>query len=242
MASFIVKAGDNLRQEQLAMQVMRLMQSIFKEEGLGDRLHLRPYNIITTGPKAGLIETVVDSRSIDHVKKTAPSYVSLRDFYERIYGPPGFDGGQGGSPYGPPPSLGQPMGYGANSMPFMNGMMGAQMGGQIGPQGYGGGMGQQLMGPQMTSWSGAPPGVPSSMASGGPMAGGSPGVPPGGMCLFRRAQENFAASLAAYSLFTYLLQVCATPSLAIRPCLCNFLRCRCLPSSCHPDHTGRHFR
>ena len=48
---FIVKAGDDLRQEQVAMQIISLVREIFKEEGLD--LWLRPYTIVCVGDQAG---------------------------------------------------------------------------------------------------------------------------------------------------------------------------------------------
>jgi phosphatidylinositol 4-kinase len=84
LAMFIVKAGDDLRQEQVAMQLITLVREIFKEEGL--ELWLRPYDIVCVGDQAGLIEAVADAKSIDHIKKRAPHFTSLKEYYERIYG------------------------------------------------------------------------------------------------------------------------------------------------------------
>lgn len=36
---------------------------------------------------AGLLECVSDAKSIDYVKKHTPHYQSMREFYERVYGP-----------------------------------------------------------------------------------------------------------------------------------------------------------
>lgn len=83
---FIVKAGDDLRQEQVAMQLITLVREIFKEEGLD--LWLRPYGIVCVGDQAGLIEAVADAKSIDHIKKRAPYFTDMREYYERIYGGP----------------------------------------------------------------------------------------------------------------------------------------------------------
>jgi phosphatidylinositol kinase/protein kinase (PI-3 family) len=67
LASFIVKAGDDLRQEQLAMQLIALLKEVFREEKLD--LWLRPYEILCVGDQAGLIECVSDAKSIDMIKK-----------------------------------------------------------------------------------------------------------------------------------------------------------------------------
>lgn len=47
MKSFLVKSGDDLRKEQLAMQLIEYLQDIFHLEGID--VHLRPYQIISTG-------------------------------------------------------------------------------------------------------------------------------------------------------------------------------------------------
>ncbi len=49
----IVKANDDLRQEILAMQLMRRLQKIFKDVGL--TIYLRPYEVIVTSCNSGLI-------------------------------------------------------------------------------------------------------------------------------------------------------------------------------------------
>ena len=86
LAMFIVKAGDDLRQEQVAMQVIALVREIWREEGLA--LWLRPYQILCVGDQAGLIEAVADAKSIDHIKKRAPCFTTLREYFERVYGGP----------------------------------------------------------------------------------------------------------------------------------------------------------
>ena len=86
LAMFIVKAGDDLRQEQVAMQVIALTREIWREEGLG--LWLRPYQILCVGDQAGLIEAVADAKSVDHIKKRAPCFTTLREYFERVYGGP----------------------------------------------------------------------------------------------------------------------------------------------------------
>ena len=63
----IIKANDDLRQETLAMQLMRRMQQIFREVGLN--LYLRPYDVVVTSSSAGFIEFIPDTISIDQLKK-----------------------------------------------------------------------------------------------------------------------------------------------------------------------------
>lgn len=62
LRSFIVKSGDDLRKEILAMQVIEFCQKIFQMEGLD--IILRPYQIISTGYQAGSISFMVLERCI----------------------------------------------------------------------------------------------------------------------------------------------------------------------------------
>jgi len=85
LVSVIVKAGDDLRQEQLAMQLISLFDQIFKEAKL--RLWLRPYDILATETDCGLIECVSDALSIDSIKKSLPpGMTSLRDYFVMQFG------------------------------------------------------------------------------------------------------------------------------------------------------------
>ncbi len=80
---FIVKSGDDVRQEVLAMQIITLVDRVFREEGLA--LWLRPYSIVCAGPDSAFVECITDARSIDEIKKRTPNFVNMSDFFERIY-------------------------------------------------------------------------------------------------------------------------------------------------------------
>ena len=82
LLSVISKANDDVRQEAFIMQVLSLFSDAFPSP-----LRLRPYRILSTGPRSGLIETVTDTKSLDQLKKR-PGFVSLREHYERHYGAP----------------------------------------------------------------------------------------------------------------------------------------------------------
>lgn len=82
--SFIVKAGDDLRKEILAMQVINLCQQIFQSEGID--VALRPYQIVSTGLQSGLVEFVEGARSVDRIKKSSPDVPSLKEFFDFSYG------------------------------------------------------------------------------------------------------------------------------------------------------------
>ena len=48
-AVVLFKAGDDLRQDQLTLQLIRVMDTIWKEDGLD--LCMTPYNVTSTGKR-----------------------------------------------------------------------------------------------------------------------------------------------------------------------------------------------
>jgi phosphatidylinositol 4-kinase len=52
---------------------------------------------MTVGGEAGMIECLSDTKSVDEVKKRADGFVSLREYFERAYGPPGSSVGPTGT-------------------------------------------------------------------------------------------------------------------------------------------------
>jgi phosphatidylinositol kinase/protein kinase (PI-3 family) len=89
LASFIMKAGEDIRREALVMQLISNLNDWFQAEiPEADRPNLRPYTIMCNGGDAGLVECLSDAKSIDEVKKSADNFVSLRDYFERAYAPP----------------------------------------------------------------------------------------------------------------------------------------------------------
>lgn len=58
------------------VKVIRLVDSIFKREGLS--LRLRPYSILCCGEMKGLVECVTDAKSIDHIKKSTAKSGGIR--------------------------------------------------------------------------------------------------------------------------------------------------------------------
>jgi len=79
----IVKNGDDLRQEQLASQIILMIHSWFEQEKLP--LYLRPYAVLATSSNSGLIEYIPDSASIDSLKKRLNN-ISLVEYYIYVYG------------------------------------------------------------------------------------------------------------------------------------------------------------
>ncbi|KAL4646745.1 phosphatidylinositol 4-kinase beta isoform X1 [Arapaima gigas] len=82
LLSVIVKCGDDLRQELLAFQVLRQLQSIWEQERVP--LWIKPYKILVISSDSGMIEPVVNAVSIHQVKKQ--SQLSLLDYFLQEHG------------------------------------------------------------------------------------------------------------------------------------------------------------
>ncbi|CCW60751.1 unnamed protein product [Phytomonas sp. EM1] len=85
MHAMVVKSGDDLRQEELAMQLIYTISSIWKECNLTCAVH--PYSVLPTNSHCGLLEVVEDSKSIDKIKKSCPTY-SLSQIFDAVFGDP----------------------------------------------------------------------------------------------------------------------------------------------------------
>jgi phosphatidylinositol kinase/protein kinase (PI-3 family) len=81
--NFIAKANDDLRQELLAMQIIKKFQEIFYYAGL--ELKLKPYEILITSTSSGLIEFLPNTNSIDGIKKKFSKKWNLNTFYRNFY-------------------------------------------------------------------------------------------------------------------------------------------------------------
>ena len=86
----IIKAGDNCRQELLALQMTKMFAKIYRESGLP--LWLRPFDVIATSTTSAFIEAVTDAPSIHAVKSRAPRDTSLRRHFEAKFGKGGTPG------------------------------------------------------------------------------------------------------------------------------------------------------
>uniref|UniRef100_A0A8C5R4Z6 Phosphatidylinositol 4-kinase beta n=1 Tax=Leptobrachium leishanense TaxID=445787 RepID=A0A8C5R4Z6_9ANUR len=82
LLSVIVKCGDDLRQELLAYQVLKQLQTIWEQERVP--LWIRPYKILVISADSGMIEPVVNAVSIHQVKKQ--SLLSLLDYFLQEHG------------------------------------------------------------------------------------------------------------------------------------------------------------
>ena len=81
LIKIIVKSNDDVRQEQFAMQLISQIYQIFKIKKLN--LWLRPYEILATGARCGLLEFVTDALSIDSIKKKMGQQAKLIDYFEQ---------------------------------------------------------------------------------------------------------------------------------------------------------------
>merc|ERR1712000_338703 len=65
----IFKAGDDLRQDMLTLQMIRLMDKLWRSNGLD--LRLSPYGCVATGDEIGMIEVVLNSKTTADITKKA---------------------------------------------------------------------------------------------------------------------------------------------------------------------------
>ena len=79
----IIKGGDDLRQEMIAMQIIKLFQRIFLEENTG--IYLRSYEIIPTSADAGFLEFLTDAIPISSMKKKFNSQLTLAEVYREVF-------------------------------------------------------------------------------------------------------------------------------------------------------------
>ncbi|GLD99179.1 hypothetical protein PINS_up007897 [Pythium insidiosum] len=80
----IVKSNDDLRQEQLASQLIRQFSKVFTEAKLP--VFVRPYDVIAISSTSGLVEAIPDTISIDSLKRNDREYTTLIDFFRRHFG------------------------------------------------------------------------------------------------------------------------------------------------------------
>ncbi|KAH9253398.1 hypothetical protein BASA81_008749 [Batrachochytrium salamandrivorans] len=64
--SLMLKCGDDLRQDQMTLQIFRVLEQIWLAEGMN--LRLSPYGCISTGDEVGLLEIVKDSSTIAEIE------------------------------------------------------------------------------------------------------------------------------------------------------------------------------
>jgi hypothetical protein len=83
MQACIFKAGDDIRQDMLAIQIIELFKTILDDVGLD--VYLYPYKVIATRPGCGIIEVVPNAKSRDAIGKYLDG--NLMDYFISKYGP-----------------------------------------------------------------------------------------------------------------------------------------------------------
>uniref|UniRef100_F1KPV3 1-phosphatidylinositol 4-kinase n=1 Tax=Ascaris suum TaxID=6253 RepID=F1KPV3_ASCSU len=78
----IFKVGDDVRQDMLALQLMRIMRNIFEAVELDVRLF--PYRVVATSPGCGVIECVPNSKSRDQLGRQTD--FGLYEYFLATYG------------------------------------------------------------------------------------------------------------------------------------------------------------
>uniref|UniRef100_A0A8C6KXF4 Phosphatidylinositol 3-kinase catalytic subunit type 3 n=1 Tax=Nothobranchius furzeri TaxID=105023 RepID=A0A8C6KXF4_NOTFU len=74
----IFKNGDDLRQDMLTLQILRLMDLLWKESNLD--LRIVPYGCLATGDRAGLIEVVSSADTIANIQLTSSNVAAAAAF------------------------------------------------------------------------------------------------------------------------------------------------------------------
>lgn len=81
--AFIIKTNDDLNQEMMTMQLIKLFHQIFTKAQLS--LQLTPYEILITSHCSGLIEFLPNTMSIDSIKKKILPNMNLNVFFRNYF-------------------------------------------------------------------------------------------------------------------------------------------------------------
>jgi len=182
LASFIMKAGEDIRREALVMQVISKLRNWFNEDlPMNRRPYLRPYTIMCVGGDAGMLECLPDAKSVDEIKKRIEGFTTLRDYFERAYGPPV----QRRPPMQPPTSNQFTKYTGPGAPPPQLSQRNSHYS-------------QTQTSTPYTSHPQSPPPPPPQSSVPQPQHDG---------ITFEQAQDNFIRSLVGYSLVCYILQI-----------------------------------
>lgn len=65
--SYLIKSGDDLRQEYMATRLIKLIEDISVKENL--KLWIRSYAVIPYNSDSGLIEFVPNTRTVSYLKE-----------------------------------------------------------------------------------------------------------------------------------------------------------------------------
>lgn len=84
----LIKTNDDIRQEQLAAQMIHCMAQILSRAKIP--VWLYPYDILALSFRGGIIEAIPDTISIDSMRKKHPT-LDLKTFFSQQFGEPGCD-------------------------------------------------------------------------------------------------------------------------------------------------------
>ncbi|XP_055587422.1 phosphatidylinositol 4,5-bisphosphate 3-kinase catalytic subunit beta isoform [Uranotaenia lowii] len=76
--NMIFKNGDDLRQDMLTLQMLRIMDRIWKSHGLDFRMN--PYSCISTDRRLGIIEVVLNAETIANIQKEKGMFSATSPF------------------------------------------------------------------------------------------------------------------------------------------------------------------
>ncbi|VEU40402.1 unnamed protein product [Pseudo-nitzschia multistriata] len=79
----LIKSNDDLRQEQLASQLIQRMALILARDKIG--VWLCPNEILALEANGGIIEAIPDTISLSALKKNDPDYTDLNGFFEQYF-------------------------------------------------------------------------------------------------------------------------------------------------------------
>lgn len=77
MFPIMFKSGDDVRQDQLVIQIIELMDGLLKDNGLD--LCLTPYRVIATSPNDGFMEIVPNVETFQNVQKDVVKYLATHN-------------------------------------------------------------------------------------------------------------------------------------------------------------------
>ena len=85
-ASFIMKASEDIWRETLVMQIINKLNYQFQQELLHEMMpYLWLYAIMCVADNVGLIECLVDTKSINDIKKQVDGFTTLRNYFKHVY-------------------------------------------------------------------------------------------------------------------------------------------------------------
>lgn len=81
--TIIFKNGDDLRQDMLTLQVIRVMDHIWHTEGMD--LRMTPYSCLATGTQVGVIEVVREAKTVYKIQQEASRLAAIQVDSSQLY-------------------------------------------------------------------------------------------------------------------------------------------------------------